>query len=87
MAAAEREMRSPPMKYITTLNMVIWNVYIDCRCHFDEKTYIMWVGQDGESKHADDLHVDEIATIGEAGEGSKDRPGKEIIDRTPVTLT
>ena len=47
----------------------------------------MWVGQDGESKHADDLHVDEIAAIGEAGEGSKDRPGKEIIDRTPVTLT
>ena len=46
----------------------------------------MWVGQDGESKHAEDLHVDEIAAIGEAGEGSKARPGEEIIDGTPVTL-
>ena len=46
----------------------------------------MWVGQDRESKHADDLHVDEVAAIGEAGEGSKDRPGEEIIDRTAVTL-
>ena len=26
MVAALREMRSPPMKYITTLNMVIWAV-------------------------------------------------------------
>ena len=46
----------------------------------------MWVGQDGEPKHAEDLHVDEIATISEPGEGSKDRPGEEIIDRTAVTL-
>ena len=46
----------------------------------------MWVGQDGESKHAEDLHVDEIAAIGEAGEGCKPRPGKEIIDWTPITL-
>ena len=46
----------------------------------------MWVGQDGESKHAEDLHVDEIAAIGEAGEGRKDRPGKEIIDRASITL-
>ena len=46
----------------------------------------MRVGQDGESKHAEYLHVDEIAAIGEAGERCKARPGKEIIDWTPVTL-
>ena len=38
MAAAQREMSSPPMKYITTLNMVIWNFYIDWQVHFDELT-------------------------------------------------
>ena len=30
--------------------------------------------------------MNEIAVIGEAGEGSKPRPGEEIIDGTPVTL-
>ena len=70
------------MKYITTLNMVIWNICIDWQFW----TYIMRVGQDGESKHAEDLHVDKIAAIGEAGERCKARPGKEIIDWTPVTL-
>ena len=30
--------------------------------------------------------MDEIAAIGEAGEGSKARPGEEIIDGTPVAL-
>ena len=35
MVAAQREMRSPPMKYITTLNMAIWNIYIDWQVNFD----------------------------------------------------
>ena len=46
----------------------------------------MWVSQDGEWEHEDYLHVDEIAAIGEAGEGSKTMPGQEIIDGTPVAL-
>ena len=49
-------------------------------------THIVGVGEDGEAEHAEDLHVDEVTAIGEAGEGSKARPGEEIIDGTPVTL-
>ena len=76
MVAAQREIRSPPVKYITTLNMVIWTVDVDCiggssSCW----SYIVWVGQDGESEHADDLHVDEVAAVGESGEGGEDGPG------------
>ena len=48
--------------------------------------HIVGVGEDGEAKHAEDLHVDEVTAIGEAGEGRKDRPGKEIIDRASITL-
>ena len=77
MVDALREMRRPPMKYITTLNMVIWvvdvhwriNVHCSCRSH------IVWVGQDLESEHADDLDVDEEAAVGESREGGKDGPG------------
>ena len=49
-------------------------------------THIVGVGEDGEAEHAEDLHVDEVTAIGEAGEGRKDRPGKEIIDRASITL-
>ena len=48
--------------------------------------HIVGVGEDGEAEHAEDLHVDEVTAIGEAGEGRKDRPGKEIIDRASITL-
>ena len=76
MVAALREMRSPPMKYITTLNMVIWTVDVDCIGGSSScRSYIVWVGQDGESEHADDLHVDEVAAVGESGERGKDGPG------------
>ena len=75
MVAALREMRRLPMKYITTLNMVIWAVDVSledqCLC----LSYIVWVGQDGESEHADDLHVDEVTAVGESGERGKDGPG------------
>ena len=76
MVAAQREIRSPPVKYITTLNMVIWTV--DAHCIGGSSScwsYIVWVGQDGESEHADDLHVDEVAAVGESGEGGEDGPG------------
>ena len=42
-----------------------------CSC----RAFIVWVGQDGESEHADDLHVDEEAAVGESREGGKDGPG------------
>ena len=31
-----------------------------CSC----RAFIVWVGQDGESEHADDLHVDEVEAVG-----------------------
>ena len=46
---------------------------LEDQCSFS--SYIVWVGQDGESEHAEDLHVDEVAAVGESGEGGKDGPG------------
>ena len=42
-----------------------------CSC----RSHIVWVGQDLESEHADDLDVDEEAAVGESREGGKDGPG------------
>ena len=50
-------------------------------------THVIWVqGGDGESKHGEDFHVNEIAAVGETRKRSKGGPGEEIIDKTSIAL-
>ena len=64
----------------------LWANSCDEKIYRYNSTHIIGICEDGESKHGEDFHVDEVAAVSEPGEGSKCRPGEEIVHRTSIAL-